>query len=79
MPLFRKKPILIEAEQFHHAATSPRGVLTEEDGRSYVFTAHEQKVYLEDGDWIIQEPRREDRFYAVKDSIFKATYDAVMR
>jgi hypothetical protein len=77
MPMFRRKVTTIEAEQFHHAATSPRGVRTEEDGRAYVITAHEQKVYLAPGDWIVPESGRDDRFYPIKPDIFAQTYDAV--
>ena len=73
---FRKRPIEVEAEQFLHPATSPRGVFTEEDGRAYVITIHLQKVYLESGDWILPEPDGE-HFYPVKDDIFRATYEAV--
>jgi hypothetical protein len=71
---FRRIPTIIEAEQFHHPATAPRGVRTEEDGRAYVITAHEQKVYLEPGDWIVPEPGKEDRYYPIKPNIFEATY-----
>lgn len=76
MALFRKKPVIVEAEQFLHPATSPRGVYTEEDGRAYVVTIHLQKVYLEPGDWILSEPDGE-HFYPVKSEIFNSTYEAV--
>ncbi len=74
MPRFRKKPILVEAEQYLHPATAPHGVRTEEDGRAYVVTIHKQKVYLEAGDWILPEPDGE-HFYPVKNVIFAATYE----
>lgn len=72
--MFRKKPVVVEANQFTHPATPPYGVRTEEDGRAYVVTAHLQKVYLEPGDWILPEPDGE-HFYPVKPDIFAATYD----
>jgi hypothetical protein len=74
--MFRKKPVVVEAEQFTHPATAPRGVRTEEDGRAYVVTIHQQKVYLEPGDWILPEPDGE-HFYPVKPDIFAATYEPV--
>jgi len=74
MPMFRKKPIIVEANQFHHAATSPVGVRTREDGKAYVLTAHNQEVTLEPGDWVIAEPDGRG-YYPCKDDIFKATYE----
>jgi hypothetical protein len=73
---FRKKPLMIEAEQFHHAATSPAGVRTEEDGRAYVVTIHGQKAYLAPGDWVITEPDGVHH-YPCKPDIFEATYEKV--
>lgn len=46
------------------------------DWRVSVMTAHEQPVSLEDGDWIVPEPRP-DRFYPIKPDIFAATYEVV--
>lgn len=74
MPMFRKKPVVVEAEQYTHPAITPRGVRTEEDGRAYVVTIHHQNVYLEPGDWILPEPDGE-HFYPVKDSVFITTYE----
>lgn len=76
MALFRKKPVVVEANQFFHPATGPFGTQTEEDGRAYVTTAHGQKVYLEPGDWIIAEPDGRG-FYPCKPDIFAATYEVV--
>lgn len=77
MPKFRKKPTVIEANQFQHPATGALGTCTEEDGRAYVVTAHEQKVYLEPGDWIVAEPGKPNRFYPIKPDIFAETYERV--
>lgn len=74
MPKFRKKPVIIEAEQFVHAATAPRGVYTEENGKAYVVTIHRQKVYVEPGDWIVPEPDG-IHFYPIKPDIFASTYE----
>lgn len=79
---FRKKPVIVEAEQFFYDQLPIKGVFyprTTEDGRTYlgdafVITAHDQRVYLSDGDWILPEPDGE-HYYPVKDDIFKATYE----
>ena len=44
--------------------------------RYYVVTAHEQKAYLEPGDWIVQEPDGV-HYYPVKDYIFRERYVAL--
>lgn len=86
MPLFRKKPIVLEAKQFLPPPhPDPTGVYRDAtDGkRAYVVTAHNQKVYVLWGDWIIPEPIDPDaaplpiRCYPVKDEIFRATYEEV--
>ena len=77
MPMFRRKPEPpFEANQFQHAATSPVGVRTEEDGRAYVVTAHEQKVYLQPGDWVRAEPDGV-HYYPIKDEIFRERFELV--
>ena len=81
---FRKRPILIEAEQFFYDQLPIKGVFypaKSPDGKTYegdafVITAHEQRVYLADGDWILPEPDGE-HFYPCKDDIFRATYEEV--
>jgi hypothetical protein len=75
MPFFYKKRIPVELNQYLHPATAPVGVRTEEDGRAYVVTAHEQKVYLEPGDWIAPEGDGV-HYYPIKDEIKQRTYDA---
>ena len=77
MKFRRKSAKDIEANQFTHPATSPLGVMTEEDGRAYVVTMHEQKVYLVPGDWVVREPDGV-HYYPIKDSVFKATFEQVM-
>lgn len=75
---FRKKPVVIDAEQFRADALYPRGVCRcDAWGQPHVHTAHaNQFVVLEDGDWIIPEPDGE-HFYPCKPDIFAATYEAV--
>jgi hypothetical protein len=86
MAKFRKKPVVIEAEQFWPDRTplpfNDRGpYVAIEDGRFYVVTAHAQKAYLAAGDWVIPEPVGPSvpsfAAYPVKPDIFDATYEPV--
>lgn len=83
MPLFRKKPILIEAEQFFADGRTRKGVHWERQSTDegeflvpYVVTVHDQRAYLADGDWIAPEPQP-GRFYPIKPDIFANTYEPV--
>lgn len=83
MPKFRKKPVVIEAEQFFRSTNSlinnTKGVCQcrEGDRRGHVHTAHEnQVVNLQNGDWIVPEPDGE-HFYPIKQDIFENSYDKV--
>jgi len=80
MPQFRKKPVVISAEQWFPDRTLV-GVHWEQqladDGEfliPYVVTAHEQRAYLAPGDWVIPEPTA-GKFYPCKPDIFAATYE----
>ena len=80
--IFRKKPVLVEANQFFHGATAPIGVFTREDGSCYVVTIHEQETDIVSGDWIILEPRQPGRecytrAYPCKPDIFEQIYEPV--
>jgi hypothetical protein len=73
---FRKKPVVVEAEQFHGGAFDPPGVFRrDEDDSPYVVTIHDQRSYLSPGDWIIREPDGV-HYYPCKPDIFAATYEA---
>jgi hypothetical protein len=81
MAKFRKKPVVIEAEQFHddsgNRAPLPfadRGACNFDGGEWYVVTAHGQRTRIVDGDWIIPEPDGRG-FYPCKPDIFAATYE----
>ena len=91
MATFRKKPVLVEAEQFLGFEDPgdlgwPVGAKTFcvpptshacGMGRPHVHTIHgNQVVLLEEGDWILPEPDGE-HFYPVKPDIFEATYERV--
>ncbi len=84
MKQYRKKPVVVKAEQFFYDKPQIEGVFyppLSEDGKTYigdayVITIHDQEVYLQNGDWIIQEPDGE-HYYPCKPDIFEATYEAV--
>jgi hypothetical protein len=76
---FRKKPVVIEAEQYFDASTLPfveEGPLNydEDEHRQYIQTL-EGKLWVSNGDWIIKGVKGE--FYPCKPDIFDATYEAV--
>lgn len=77
---FRKKPVVIEAEQFRpEAAPLPfaeRGACNLGPNGWYVVTAHGQETRIVDGDWIIPEPDGRG-FYPCKPDIFEKTYEPV--
>ena len=80
MPKFRKKPVVIEAEQFHSVEGRcwPHGVCQcSLQPCPHLHTIHrDQVVILADGDWVIPESDGE-HFYPCKPDIFAATYEAV--
>lgn len=79
---FRKKPVVIEAEQYTHPGQQLAGFCAHprcEAGhgakKPHVHTAHAgQAVYIEFGDWIIPEPGGRG-YYPCKPDIFEATYE----
>jgi hypothetical protein len=80
MPKFRKRPEVIEAEQFLPAAAplpfSDRGACCRDGDKWYVTTIHGQQTFIVPGDWIIPEPDGK-HFYPCKPDIFEATYEPV--
>lgn len=81
MPKFRKKPIIVEAEQFlPESARLPfgdKGACVFDGQKWYVVTAHGQETTIVAGDWIIPEPDGL-HFYPCKSDIFEATYERVI-
>ena len=85
---FRKRPVVVEAEQFSAVSSAPmRGVCgyggwcrVGNDCPSdnlHVHTIHnKQAMIIEDGDWIIAEPDGE-HFYPCTNALFLATYEKV--
>ncbi len=79
MPKFRKKPVIIEAEQYKGEAMV--GVCNDADccadkiSRPHVHTIHNnQNVLIKSGDWIIPEPDG-IHYYPCEESIFKNRYE----
>lgn len=81
MPKFRKKPVVIEAEQYHYnSKVQPSCVCDCIDGERPRVAQHhihtlEGAHAVTDGDWIITGVKGEK--YPCKPDIFKATYEAV--
>lgn len=75
MAKYKKRPVIVDAEQWF-PGKEVRGVLRTPEHDSHVMTAHEQRVYLQPGDWIIAEPDGRG-YYPCKPDIFASTYEAV--
>lgn len=81
MPKFKKKPVVIDAEQYTEAKRAadqlPPGVHIVPSERGDVPVCHtlEGDLNVSEGDWIIRGVKGE--FYPCKPDIFAATYDPV--
>lgn len=80
MPKYRKKPVVIEAEQYTgmngtHILGFIGGSEAEEDfmGDHILITTLEGVMRADKGDWVIKGVKGE--FYPCKPDIFAATYD----
>lgn len=82
MTKFRKKPVVIQAQQYVLYGVLVKGMCNSvtcalDYPKPHVHTIHkDQIVYLEVGDWIIPEPDGE-HFYPCKPDIFKQTYELI--
>ena len=75
MPLYRKKPVVIEAEQFFAEAPMPfrdQGVVCLSGDAWYIETL-EGNMTVSEGDYVIKGVRGE--FYPCKPEIFALTYE----
>jgi len=77
MGLYRKKPVVIEAEQFREGQTlssafADAPISYTQDGKLIVRTS-EGMMIAEPGDWIIRGV--EGEFYPCKQSVFEKTYE----
>ncbi len=81
MARFRKKPVVIEAQQYHEGREFDlpwveEGVLDyDEDAGVQTIKTLEGRLVVSDGDWIIRGVKGE--YYPCKPDIFAATYEAV--
>ena len=76
MPKFRKKPIVIEAEQFLPPDVWVDGVYIDSESETdFHIDTLEGKYIVTPGDWIITGIAGEK--YPCKPDIFEATYDLV--
>lgn len=85
MAKYRKKPVIVEAEQYLAASgLLPQGVVVDRlrnhpdgehyDGPAYLGTLG-GKLFIDDGDWIITWP--EGECWSCKPEIFEETYELV--
>lgn len=79
MGQYRKKPVVVEAEQFFSRTApvpfSSDGVICLDSEGWYVTTIHGQRTTIVDGDWIIREKGTTDKAYPCKPDIFEASYE----
>ena len=80
MPIYRKKPSVVEAWQYVPGDSTPGVCRCTAAGLGpHVHTIHAgQPVALEPGDYVVVEPDGE-HYYPVKAAIFHTTYDRVER
>ncbi len=78
MPKFRKKPVVIEAEQYFPSIPTKGVCYCKCFGYEieHVHTTHNQAVKIEPTDWIIPEPDG-NGYYPCKAAIFETTYEPV--
>ena len=80
MPRYRKKPVVIEAEQYlgnRYVTGMCESSSCTLWNNPHVHTIHNnQAVILKPGDWVIPEPDGE-HFYPCKPDIFAETYELV--
>ncbi len=73
---FRKKPVVIEAEQFfYHHRPWPEGVQLDDDYTGAIVETDRGWCVVIEGDWIITGVKGER--YPCKPDIFDLTYEAV--
>lgn len=79
MPLYRRKPTVVDAEQFTDPDNPPRGVIF--FGRLalepfMVVTMQGRSVPVDVGEWIVAEDDGV-HFYPIDDEVFRKLYEAV--
>lgn len=74
MPKYRKKPVVIEAEQFRYGEHIPFGVYFNDEDNAVIDTL-EGTMSVEDGAYVITGVKGER--YPCRRDIFEETYDLV--
>jgi len=78
MAQYRKKPVIIEAEQYTGNNNPFGAAKINEEGKSFIETMHDgQTVVLEVGDWVIPDGKP-DTYYPCKPDVFERTYEPVV-
>ena len=79
MPMFRKKPVVIEARQYTHNGLEAEQIAKwcsgQQTDKGCLIKTKEGDMLAEDGDWIIRGVKGE--FYPCKPDIFEQTYEQV--
>lgn len=78
MPKFRKRPVVIEAEQWfagQDPETYPECVVWDYEVKGYTIVTLEGVMRVSDGDWVITGVHGEK--YPCKPDIFEKTYELV--
>jgi hypothetical protein len=75
MPLYRRKPTTVDAEQFVDPHMPPRGALYNHPS-FYVVTMQGRPVPVSIGEWIVAEPDGE-HYYPIADVQSRALYERV--
>lgn len=83
MPLYRRKPTTVDAEQFTNARQPPRGVTVKwwdssmMNWRAFVVTMQGREVPVSIGEWIVAESDGQ-HFYPIDDFEFRRIYEPVL-
>ncbi len=75
MGKYRKKPVVVEAEQWHVDRPAVEGMVYDENDGFYYVSTLEGLMRVSDGDWIITGIAGEQ--YPCKNGIFQASYEEV--
>lgn len=82
MPIYRRRPTIVDAEKFTDPRNPPRGVTVKwwsasmTEWRAFVVTMQGVEVPVKIGEWIAAEPDGE-HFYPIADEQFVRIYEPV--
>jgi hypothetical protein len=73
---FRKRPIVVEANQYTKRSELVQGLRSREDGTAFVVTMHGDQLDVQLGDWVILEQHGCGTLaYPCKPDVFAETYE----